>query len=96
MHSNRAELIFLLAVFVAGAIIFAIGTLLVRRDRAAQEEATPVLSDRADRLEMIERLAMVGQPWCVDELRKVIATDADPIVRTAAEDALLVIGARSG
>ncbi|MGB6985049.1 MAG: hypothetical protein WBD74_03635 [Candidatus Aquilonibacter sp.] len=93
MHSNRAGLILLVAIFVLGAILFALGTLLVRRERFAREDSTPILSQE-DRLDMIERLVIVGQPWCVDELRKIISTDPNPLVRDAADAALLVIGSR--
>ncbi len=93
MHSNRAGLILLVAIFVLGAILFALGTLLVRRERLAREDTTPVLSQE-DRLDMIERLVIVGQPWCVDELRAILARDPDPVVRDAADAALLVIGSR--
>jgi hypothetical protein len=93
LHSNRTALIFFVALFVLGAILFALGTLLVRRERIAREAATPSMS-QADRLDMIERLVMVGQPWCVDELRAILNNDPDPAVRDAADAALLVIGSR--
>ena len=93
LHSNRTGLILLVAIFVLGAILFAIGTLLVRRERVTPEGAAPILSQE-DRLDMIERLVMVGQPWCVEELRAMLNTDPDPLVRDAADAALLVIGAR--
>lgn len=93
MHSNRLGLIFSVAGFVLGAIIFALGTLLVRRERIARESAAPSMSQE-DRLDMIERLVMVGQPWCVDELRAMLNNDSDPAVRDAADAALLVIGSR--
>jgi len=93
LRSNNAGLIFVVAVFVLGAILFAIGTLLVRRERVGREQETPILSQE-DRLDMVERLAIVGQPWCTDELRKIVDTDPDPLVRDAADAALLVIAAR--
>lgn len=93
LHSNRAGLILLVAIFVLGAILFALGTLLVRRERLAREDTTPILSQE-DRLDMIERLVIVGQPWCVDELRAILERDPDPLVRDAADAALMVIGAR--
>ncbi len=77
-----------------GAIFFAVGTLLVRRERLAREDATPVFSQE-DRFDTIERLVIVGQPWCVDELRAIRDKDPDPLVRDAAESALLVIASRS-
>lgn len=95
MHSNRAGLIFLVAIFVAGAIFFALGTLLVRRERLAREEESAAMLSVEDRLDMIERLVIVGQPWCIDELRNITNADPDPLVRDAAEAALLVIGSRA-
>jgi hypothetical protein len=80
--------------FVVGAIFFALGTLLVRRERLAREDATPQLSVE-DRLDVIERLVIVGQPWCREELEGIRDRDSDPLVRDAAEAALLVIGSRS-
>ncbi len=94
MQSNRDGLIFLVALFVVGAILFAIGTLLVRRERAAREKP-PSTRTQEDRLDTIERLLIVGQPWCIDELRAIRDKDADPAVREAAEAALLVIASRS-
>jgi hypothetical protein len=92
LHSNRAELIVFVAIFVAGAVAFAIGTLLVRRDRIVREQEPPMPSE--DRLDMIERLVIVGQPWCVEELRAILNNDPDPVARDAADAALLVIASR--
>jgi len=71
---------------------------MVRRERQAQ---TPVVEslpepvvDFETRIDQIERLAMVGQPWCVQQLQREFLDDADERVRNAAEDALLVIAAR--
>jgi hypothetical protein len=93
LQSSRAGLILLVAIFILGAILFALGTLLVRRERVEREDAVPILSQE-DRLDMIERLVMVGQPWCVDELRELKERDPDLLVRDAADAALLVIGSR--
>ncbi len=80
---------------MVGAIFFAVGTLLVRRERLAREEEPAAVLSVEDRLDMIERLVIVGQPWCVDELRGIRDRDPDPLVRDAADAALLVIGSRS-
>ncbi|HEX8805996.1 MAG TPA: hypothetical protein VF741_03560 [Candidatus Aquilonibacter sp.] len=93
MHSNSAGLIYL-ALFVAGAMLFVLGTLRVRRERA-RREAVPATLRREDRLDTIERLAIVGQPWCIDELRAICEKDPDPVVREAADAALIVVGARA-
>ena len=95
LHSNRASLILLVAVFVAGAILFAIGTLLVRREREAVVAEPALVLSQEDRLDMIERLVIVGQPWCVEELRSLREGDPDPFVRDAADAALIVIAARA-
>ena len=47
------------------------------------------------RLDYVERLALVGQPWCVAELETLRASDPDPHVREAADAAIIVIGSRS-
>ncbi len=50
--------------------------------------------DEPTRMDMIERLAIVGQPWCVLALVQARAEDDDAQIREAADAALLVIGAR--
>ena len=73
--------------------MFAVGTLLVRRDRAGREPAQTA-ETQEQRLELVERLVMVGQPWCVDELRTIREKDPDPLVRDSADAALMVIASR--
>ncbi len=51
--------------------------------------------DEPTRMDMIERLAIVGQPWCVQALVQARAEDDDAQIREAADAALLVIGARA-
>jgi len=95
--SNSPGLLALVVVFITGGLLFALGTFMVRREARAQ---TPVVEqtvvDLDARLDAIERLAMVGQPWCVEQLEREFLSDSDERVRNAAEDALLVIAARSG
>lgn len=74
---------------------------MVRREAEAQtpaveEDVVRVFSpeDLEVRLDQIERLAMVGQPWCAEQLQREFLHDADERVRNAAEDALMVIAAR--
>ena len=50
--------------------------------------------DPAMRLDIIERLAMVGAPWCVDALNAAIRGERDEALRDAADRALLVIACR--
>ena len=97
MLSNNPLAFFLVALFVAGAIFFILGT-LIQREQAAQiapvEGPLEPVVDIATRIDMVERLAMVGQPWCVEQLGKIRDSDPDGTVRGAAEAGLLVIGAR--
>lgn|GEM_PF-3102355 len=116
MQSSSPGNVILLAVFAIGAIFFALGTWLVRRERAEKasltsEDTPPAAApawdewareiggvdepiDRWTRLDMIERLAIVGEPWCVEMLERAREEDADASIRDAADSAILVIGAR--
>jgi hypothetical protein len=73
--------------FLSGAALFALGTYMLRPHRAVTE-------DLDVQIDYVERLAMVGQPWCIDELEALRASAFDPRVRDAAEAALLVILSR--
>lgn len=107
--SNPALEIFA-ALFLIGAALFAAGTWLTRRQLpqtvpneppAAAITWTRAVSGTDDslpwelRLDLIERLAIVGQPWCADTLTRALAEETDPVVLDAADRALLVILARS-
>lgn len=99
--SSNALTLTLVAVFIIGAILFVIGTMIARERQAHTIEAKPVNESQAEpkldvaaRMDMVERLAMVGQPWCVDQLDKIRREDPDESVREAADAALMVIGAR--
>jgi biopolymer transport protein ExbD len=96
--------VFVVALFLVGAIVFVIGTILRRESPAPvagpearlavpepAQEAEPSLEVRVDR---VERLAIVGEPWCVEELEAILRNDSDEVVRDAADAALLVIAAR--
>jgi hypothetical protein len=101
--SNNSLAVFLLAVFIIGAILFVAGTMVTRQSQARALDAEPPagrsegesLLDVAGRIDLIERLVMVGQPWCVEQLDTIRREDPDESVREAAEAALTVIGARS-
>ncbi len=47
------------------------------------------------RLDTIERLTIVGEPWCVPILERARTEDVDEALREAADAALIVIGARA-
>ncbi len=90
MLSNNPGLLALVVVFIAGALLFALGTFMVRREKQAPSPSVVV------RIDQSERLALVGQPWCVEQLEREFLTDRAAEVRNAAEDALVVIRARGG
>ncbi len=102
LSSNALANVFL-ALFLVGALLFVLGTML-RREReartieaqppAARTQPEPVL-DVAGRLDLIERLVMVGQPWCIEQLDTIRREDPEESVREAADAALMVIGARN-
>jgi hypothetical protein len=93
-------------VFTVGAASFVAGSLLLR---AAKDEPPPVAVsdwttdvigddrrlDAAERVDIVERLAMIGQPWCIDTLEAALAQERDAQVRDAVERALLVMRARA-
>lgn len=96
MPSNSVG-IALLAVFLIGAILFIIGTMVARERDSGPAYSSPSAIDEASidlRIDQVERLAIVGQPWCVEELEGICRNDDSPIIRDAAEAALIVIGAR--
>ena len=86
MLSNNPEILVVLGVFAIGALFFALGTYLVR----TQTHAAPLDL----RIDYVERLAIVGQPWCLDELETLRASDPDAMVRAAADAAIVVIRSR--
>lgn len=81
--------------------MFVIGT-LIARERAPdvvmeESPARPAPLEGIElRIDTIERMAIVGQPWCVEELQEIRANDPSEMIRNAADDALLVIAARGG
>jgi hypothetical protein len=117
--SNNPAFLILAIVFTIGAVMFAVGSVLVRRTRYGPQPETiqlleplilPELSPRpwtADlagnddvpsldvRVDMVERLAMIGEPWCTQTLERALAQDPDANVRDAADNALIVIAARA-
>lgn len=102
MLSNNALSVALVVLFVAGAIVFVIGTLLARERHARQLDAegvpvepqTAPVVDVATRIDLVERLTMIGQPWCVEQLNAIRDNDPDDSVREAADAALTIIGSR--
>ena len=107
--SSSLLLVWLGVVFVVGAVLYAIGTWILRRERAATtaDQVVTIVQSVSEetqagneakgaelKLDQIERLAVVGLPWCVEQLEREYLVDDDEMIRMAAENALLVIRAR--
>jgi hypothetical protein len=110
---NSPGVLVLVAAFLVGAVLFAFGTVLVRRSEVrvpaaesgiADRQAVPWTAELAGtnealsrelRVDMVERLAMIGEPWCRDVLERACTHDPDAMVRDAAENAIIVIAARA-
>jgi hypothetical protein len=84
--SSNPLAVILAVLFLAGAVFYFAGGMIARR------------ADRRDaielRVDMVERLLIVGQPWCVEDLKRMRAEDEDALVRDAADAALIAITAR--
>ena len=95
LSNNPAALVFL-GVFGVGTLFFVLGSVLVRMQQRARQTPSNIPELSLDvRLDYIERLAIVGAPWCLAELETVHASDPDPTVRDAAAAAIVVIRSRS-
>jgi hypothetical protein len=92
LPSNSLLLVFGV-VFAIGAVVFGIGTSLLRTrdadespqpswtfDVAGGEELTP-----DERIELIERLALVAQPWCDELIERAAREDRDARVQRVAK-----------
>lgn len=76
----------LATLLVVGAILWIVGAIVVRKADAWTNVEL--------RVDMVERLMLVGQPWCVEDLMRMRESDEDARVRDAADAALTVITAR--
>lgn len=85
LQSNALAVI-LAVLLLVGAVLWTVGAMVVRRADKQNELDF--------RLDMVERLMLVGQPWCVTDLEKIRTEDTDERIRDAAEAALLVISSR--
>lgn len=81
------------------AIAFAIVTIYMRARAIENYTAVPTWPqglgydngapcDWTARVDVIERLAIIGEPWCLDALRTASTEERDPRVRKAIEHAL--------
>lgn len=85
----------LVVVFLIGAIFFAIGTLLVRRERFVQQAPPqPVQAGPVDYFARIDELLTLGNAASVRELEALRDRNEDAEVRDAADAALMVIASR--
>lgn len=80
MLSNNPGVLILVVVLGIGAIFFAVGTALARRER----------------INRIETLLAIGDPESVRELEALRDRGPSQAIRDAADDALLVIATRGG
>ena len=82
--------------FAIGLLLFGISTAMLRKPPAAPTfpkwpqliDESLVAADRQLRLDIIERLSIVAQPWCEDVLRQAIEQEDDAVVKSAAISAL--------
>ena len=107
LFTNNPALAILAVVFLIGAALFTLGSIVASRARGTLQtetsspfawtrgitEGNEVLSWEM-RLDLIDRLAIVGAPWCADALRAALDEETDARVREPAERALLVIECR--
>ena len=83
---NNPLAVILAVLLLVGAVLWIVGAMVVRKvDQQAEIDY---------RLDMVERLMLVGQPWCVTDLEKIRTEDTDERIREAADAALLVISSR--
>ena len=87
-------------IFLAGAGIFTAGSLMLRSaERGPSLGITWTRSvigddkmlDVASRVEIVERLELIGQAWCADALEAALGEEHDVRVRTAVERALRAV-----
>ncbi len=85
--------------FVVGLLLYGIGTSMLRSlhiqngngttaswPRLVDESLTN--ADRQLRLDIVERLSIIGEPWCVDILRQAMKDENDADIRSAISNAL--------
>lgn len=75
--------------FAVGLLLFGISTAMLRKPAVANPswpqliDESLVSADRQLRLDIIERLSIVAQPWCEDVLRQAIEQEDDAVVKNA-------------
>lgn len=86
--SNNSGATILVVVFLVGALLFALGTVLVRRAEPAPQRAP-------ESFERIDDLLTLGDATSVRELERLRDSAESADVRDAAADALIVIASRA-
>jgi hypothetical protein len=79
-------IVFLVAL-VIGAALFGIGTAIVRAGERSTEWVSEVVTGETtleERLEIVERLGIVNEPWSLVVLARAAADDPERAVRIAA------------
>jgi hypothetical protein len=85
----------LIVVFLVGAVFFAVGTALVRRERVVhQAPQSPSVPVEVDYFVRIDELLTRGDAASVKELEALRDRNANPEIRDAADAALMVIASR--
>jgi hypothetical protein len=85
--------------FVVGVLLYGIGTSIMRslrvQDGSLNTVTWPQLvdeslvnADPALRLDIVERLSIIAEPWCADVLRQALKEENDARVKSAIADAL--------
>jgi hypothetical protein len=86
-------LVILAAVFLVGLALFALGLALPEKRRSdvpwpQRVEPTALDLDEPARKELIERLGIIGAPWCETILLQAQGEESDPLMQRAIASAL--------
>jgi hypothetical protein len=73
-----------IAIYLRARNIEAMYTTIPQWPRALSDDG---VQDPAERIELVQRLAIVAQPWCLDALREATKEERHPDVRKAIADA---------
>jgi len=74
----------IVAIYLRARNVEAMYTTVPQWPRALGEDP---ITDPAERIELVQRLAIVAQPWCLDALREATKEERHPDVRKALKDA---------
>ena len=94
LFSNNPGTAILVVVFLVGALFFALGNALIRRDRLRAAASQSAVEPASATFEDIDVLLSRGDAASIRELERLRESDASPEIRDAAEAALMVIASR--